>query len=145
MSRKKRSQAQTGKRLRCNRCGCHAPRDLASKAAENWSGKWESGRIALILCPLCQTPLENAAAEANDAELAVARAGGGKFLPDPVLCITGTLEDPGTVLYGRDHLQRISVAGQAENLALVQLPADTWCVPIVGGVMVYLPGQRTAR
>lgn len=95
--------------------------------------------------PAVPDPLENAAAEANDAELAVARAGGGKFLPDPVLCITGTLEDPGTVLYGRDHLQRISVAGQAENLALVQLPADTWCVPIVGGVMVYLPGQRTAR
>lgn len=142
MSRKKRPQARTGKRLRCNRCGCFAPRDLTSKAAENWTGKWEGGRLALILCPLCQTPLENAAAEANDAALAVAQADGGKFLPDPVLCITGTMEDPGTVLYGRDHLQRISAAGQAENVALVaQLPSDTRCVPIVGGVMVYLPGQ----
>lgn len=99
----------------------------------------------LIVCPPCQTPLENAAAEANDAELAVARADGGRFLPDPVLCITGTLEDPGTVLYGRNHLQRIRTAGQAENLGLVsRLPADTRCVPIVGGVMVYLPGQRAA-
>ncbi|MFE3995146.1 hypothetical protein ACFXPW_26125 [Streptomyces goshikiensis] len=100
--------------------------------------------MALILCPPCQTPLEHAAAEANDAELAVARADGGMFLPDPVLCITGTLEDPGTVLYGRDHLHRISAAGQAENLCLVQLSADTRCVPITGGVMVYLPGQKAS-
>jgi hypothetical protein len=54
------------------------------------------------------------------------------------------MEDPGTILYGRDHLQRISTAGQAENLCLVQLPADTRCVPITGGVMVYLPGQQAA-
>ncbi|WP_124270847.1 hypothetical protein [Streptomyces sp. ADI96-02] len=86
--------------------------------------------------------MENAAAEANDAELAVARADGGQFLPDPVLCITGTMEDPGSILYGRDHLQRISVAGEAENLGVVQLPPDTRCVPITGGVMVYLPGQQ---
>lgn len=101
MSRKKHSQARIGKRLRCNRCGYYAPKDLTTKAAENWSGKWEKGRLTLVLCPQCQTPLENAAAEANDAELAVARADGGPFLPDPVLCITGTLEDRGTVLYGR--------------------------------------------
>ncbi|WP_158712427.1 hypothetical protein [Streptomyces sp. NRRL F-5135] len=101
--------------------------------------------MALILCPQCQTPLENAAAEANDAELAVARAGGGTFLPDPVLCITGTMEDPGTILYGRDHLQRIRSGGQNETMCLVtQLPADTRCVPITGGVMVYLPGQQAA-
>uniref|UniRef100_UPI002F9169F2 hypothetical protein n=1 Tax=Streptomyces sp. NBC_01553 TaxID=2975877 RepID=UPI002F9169F2 len=72
-------------------------------------------------------------------------AGGGTFLADPVLCITGTLEDPGTVLYGRDHLQRISAAGQAESVRLVsQLPTETRCAPIPGGVMVYLPGQQTA-
>ncbi|MFJ1837928.1 hypothetical protein ACIOJ9_29165 [Streptomyces sp. NPDC088175] len=87
--------------------------------------------------------MENAAAEANGAELTVARADGGQFLPDPVLCITGTLEDPGTVLYGHEHLQRISEAG-AEYLGFVQLPADTRCVPIIGGVMVYLPGQQAA-
>ncbi|SCD44224.1 hypothetical protein GA0115253_1004730 [Streptomyces sp. Termitarium-T10T-6] len=146
MSRKKRAQAHAEKRLRCNRCGCYAPRDLTSKAAENWTGKWENGRLALILCPQCQTPLENAAAEANDAELAVARAGGGQFLPDPVLCITGTMDYPGTILYGRDHLQRIRVEGQAENLRLVaQLPADTRCEPITGGVMIYIPGQRVPQ
>ncbi|MFJ1782529.1 hypothetical protein ACIOKA_38120 [Streptomyces anulatus] len=138
---KKRPQVRIGKRLRCHRCGRYAPKDLTSKVAENWNGKWEGGRLALILCPQCQTPLENAAAEANNAEMAVARADGGQFLPDPVLCITGTLEDPGTILYGRDHLQRISAAGQAENLGVVQLPSDTRCEPIVGGVMVYLPGQ----
>ncbi|WP_405479783.1 hypothetical protein [Streptomyces anulatus] len=142
MSRKKRPQARIGKRLRCHRCGCYAPKNLTSKAAENWSGKWEAGRLTLILCPQCQTPLENAAAEANDAELAVARADGGQFLADPVLCITGTMEDPGAILYGRDHLQRISGAGQAENLGVVRLPADTRCVPIVGGVMVYVPAQQ---
>ncbi|MFJ2568995.1 hypothetical protein ACIOYT_01050 [Streptomyces halstedii] len=144
MSRKKRSHGQAGRRLRCHRCGCYAPKDLTSKAAENWSGKWEAGRLTHILCPPCQTPLENAAAEANDAELAVARADGGQFLPDPVLCITGTMEDPGTVLYGHNHLQRIRVAGQGENLGVVQLPADTRCVPIVGGVVVYLPSQHVA-
>ncbi len=145
MSRKKRPQTRIGKRLRCTRCGCYAPRDLTSKAASTWTGEWEGGRLALILCPQCQTPLENAAAEANDAELAVARAGGGTFLPDPVLCITGTMEDPGTILYGRDHLQRIRSGGQNETMCLVtQLPADTRCVPITGGVMVYLPGQQAA-
>ncbi|MFJ2154457.1 hypothetical protein ACIOHB_37680 [Streptomyces microflavus] len=145
MSGKKGSRVRTGKRLRCHRCGCYAPRDLTSRAAENWNGKWEDGRLALVLCPPCQTPLENAEAEANDAELAVARADGGQFLPDPVLCITGTLEDPGTVLYGRDHLQRISTVEQAEDLCLVpRLPADTRCVPIAGGVMLYLPSQQTA-
>ncbi|NYE44857.1 hypothetical protein [Streptomyces fulvorobeus] len=84
------------------------------------------------------------AAEVNGIEVAAGQADGGRYLPDPVLCITGTLEDPGTVLYGRDHLQRISVAGQAETVALVQLPADTRCVPITGGVMVYLPGSQRA-
>ncbi|MFE3150706.1 hypothetical protein ACFXJ6_29270 [Streptomyces sp. NPDC059218] len=81
----------------------------------------------------------------NEAELSVKLADGGTFLADPVLCITGTPEDPGTVLYGRDHLQRISAAGQAENVHLVsQLPTETRCAPIPGGVMVYLPGQRPA-
>ncbi|MFJ6709300.1 MULTISPECIES: hypothetical protein [unclassified Streptomyces] len=143
MSRKKkRPHIRIAKRYRCSRCGCFAPRDLTSKAAENWNGKWEGGHLVLILCPPCQTPLENAAAAANEAELTAGRADGGKFLPDPVLCITGTLEDPGAVLYGRDHLRRISAAEQAENLCLVdQLPADTRCVPITGGVMVYLPGR----
>ncbi|MFF8717182.1 hypothetical protein ACF07T_38005 [Streptomyces sp. NPDC015184] len=70
-------------------------KDLTSKAAENWSGKWEGGRLVLILCSLCQTPVEHAAAEANGAELTVGRVDGGKFLADPVLCITGTLEAPG--------------------------------------------------
>ncbi|MET9957458.1 hypothetical protein ABZ135_38725 [Streptomyces sp. NPDC006339] len=143
MSRKKRPQSRIAKRLRCSRCGCFAPRDLTSKAAENWSGKWVEGRLAVIVCPPCQTPLENAEAAANEAEVTVRRAEGGTFLPDPVLCITGTtLEDPGTVLYGRDHLQRIRARGQAENLGLVSdLPLDTRCVPIVGGVMIYPPGR----
>ncbi|MCX4902445.1 hypothetical protein OG571_46755 (plasmid) [Streptomyces sp. NBC_01369] len=143
MSRKKRQkrpQTRISTRLRCSRCRCFAPKDLTSKAAENWNGKWESGRLVLILCPACQTPLENAEAAVNEAGL---RA--GMFLADPVLCITGTLEDPGTVLYGRDHLQRISAAGQAENVHLVsQLPTETHCAPIPGGVMVYLPGQQPA-
>lgn len=64
MSRKKRHQA----RFRRTRCGCYAPRDLTSAAAENWNGQWEGGRLVLILCPQCQIPLDNAAAEANGAE-----------------------------------------------------------------------------
>uniref|UniRef100_UPI003F496C49 hypothetical protein n=1 Tax=Streptomyces sp. CA-136453 TaxID=3240050 RepID=UPI003F496C49 len=146
MSRKKRPQTRIANRLRCSRCGCYAPRDLTSQAAENWNVTWEGGRPALVLCPPCQSPLENAEAEANYAGLAVAQADGGRFLPDPVLCITGTLEDPGSILYGHNHLQRISTAGRAENLCLVdQLPADTRCVPIAGGVMVYLPGGTAPR
>ncbi|WP_331756979.1 hypothetical protein OHA38_44235 [Streptomyces sp. NBC_01732] len=148
MSRKKRQkrpQTRISTRLRCSRCRCFAPKDLTSKAAENWNGKWEQGRLVLILCPACQTPLENAEAAVNEAELSVKLADGGTFLADPVLCITGTLEDPGTVLYGRDHLQRIHAAGQAESVRLVsQLPTETRCAPIPGGVMVYLPGQQTA-
>jgi hypothetical protein len=143
MSRKKRPQIKT-RQLRCTRCGCSAPKDLTSQAAEGWTGNWESGRLALILCPLCQTPVEHAAAEANGAELRVGRADGGRFLPDPVLCITGTsMADPGTVLYGRDHIERIRATGQAEELVLVsRLPSGTRCVPIVGGVVVYPPAGQ---
>ncbi|MFD7499363.1 hypothetical protein ACFV8T_45265 [Streptomyces sp. NPDC059832] len=99
----------------------------------------------MILCPACQTPLENAEAAVNEAGLRAGTGDGGMFLANPVLCITGTLEDPGSVLYGRDHLQRINAAGQSENIHLVsQLPTGTRCAPIPGGVMVYLPGQQTA-
>ncbi|MFD8851548.1 hypothetical protein [Streptomyces sp. NPDC059604] len=147
MSRKKKRPASwPGKRVRCSRCGCFAPRDLTSKAAENWSGKWENGLLALILCPPCQTPLEVAATAANEAEVQAGAAEGGRFMPDPVLCITGTLDDPGTVLYGQDHLHRITAAGESENICLVsQLPTGTRCVPMVGGVMVYLPRQHAVR
>ncbi|MFJ3533812.1 hypothetical protein [Streptomyces sp. NPDC090132] len=144
MSRNCRPRGQTDPVLRCARCGACAPVDLTSSAAEGWTGTWEAGRLAQILCPLCQTPLEHAAAEANGAEVAVARAEGGTFLPDPVLCITGTMEDPGTVLYGRAHLQRISAAGRAEHLSVQELPDGARCVPVTGGVVVYLPGQRAA-
>lgn len=144
MSRNRRPQGQTDPDLRCARCGTYAPVDLTSSAAEGWTGTWEAGRLAQILCPLCQTPLEHAAAEANDAELAVARAEGGTFLPDPVVCITGTVEDPGTVLYGRAHLQRISATEQEEPVSVQELPGGARCVPVTGGVVVYLPGQRAA-
>ncbi|MFJ7004220.1 hypothetical protein ACIQWY_29945 [Streptomyces albidoflavus] len=141
MGRDKRQPTGRGRRrLRCHRCGCYAPKDLTSKAGENWSARWEGGRVALVLCPLCQTPAENAEAEANAAGLTVGGADGGQFLADPVLCITGTPENPGAILYGRAHLLRISAAGQAENLAVVsELPPGTRCVPMPGGVLIYPP------
>ncbi|WP_438297195.1 hypothetical protein [Streptomyces sp. HUAS TT7] len=132
-------------RLRCGRCKRPAP-DLTSKAAENWNGKWENGRLALVLCPPCQTSAESAEAEINAAGRNVGTADGGQFVPDPVLCLTGTMERPGTVLYGRDHIQRIVLTGQAVGLTLIEnLSADTRCVSMAGGVMIYLPRQRATQ
>ncbi|WP_371099167.1 hypothetical protein [Streptomyces sanglieri] len=74
------------------------------------------------------------------------RFGWEQLLPAQQWILENTLkltEDPGTVLYGHDHLQRISAAGQAENVRLVsQLPTETRCAPIPGGMMVYLPSQQ---
>ncbi|RSS53544.1 hypothetical protein EF912_18125 [Streptomyces sp. WAC07061] len=65
---------------------------------------------------------------------------GGRFAADPVLCLMGTRTAPGTVLYGRDHLQRIRLDGPVDGLAVVEeLPVGTRCVPTVGGVMIYPP------
>ncbi len=126
--------------LTCGRCGIPAPADLASDAAGDWSGRWEGGRLVLVLCPSCQTPVEAGAAEANAAEIAVMREDGGQFVPDPVVCLTGTLDRPGDILYGADHLKRVAGTGRAENLLLFEeLPAGTCCVPIVGGVMIHRP------
>jgi hypothetical protein len=51
----------------------------------------------------------------------------------------------GTVLYGHDHLKRIVLTGQAENLKFVQRPpTGTRCVAAVGGVMIFLPRQPAA-
>ncbi|WP_406156409.1 helicase associated domain-containing protein [Streptomyces sp. NBC_01005] len=74
------------------------------------------------------------------------RFGWEQLLPAQEWILENTLkltEDPGTVLYGHDHLQRMSAAGQAENVRLVsQLPTETRCAPIPGGMMAYLPGQQ---
>lgn len=126
--------------MRCERCRRPAPVDLRSKAAEGWNGKWEAGSLAFVLCPVCQTSAESAEAEINAAALTVGTEDGGKFMADPVLCLTGTLAEPGTVLYGHDHLQRIAQTGQAVELTLIeQMPPATRCVPMAGGVMVYPP------
>lgn len=128
-------------RLRCGRCGQYAPRDLRSKAAENWNGQWLNGELALVLCPSCQTSEEFTEAEVNAAELRAGGEDGGQFVADPVICMTGSMSD-GTVLYGHDHLKRVIQTGQAADLQVVHdLPSGTHCVPTVGGVMIYLPRQ----
>ncbi|WP_159012143.1 hypothetical protein [Streptomyces sp. NRRL F-5123] len=69
---------------------------------------------------------------------------GGRFVADPVICVTGTLADPGAVLYGEDHLRRVLTTGQAEELGLIEhLPPGTRCTPAVGGVLIH-PPQPTA-
>lgn len=126
--------------LRCGRCGDAAPQDLTSADAADWAARWQDGRLTEVTCPKCQTPLDAAEAEANGAQLRVAAEDGAHFVPDPVVCMTGTVDDPGTVLYGADHLRRIQRTGQAEHLAAVEhLPEDTRCVPSPGGVLIHLP------
>lgn len=128
--------------LKCGRCGRPAPPDLKSPAAADWSGQWTDGRLTLVICPDDQTPADSAEAEANAAELRVQRQDGGQFFADPVICMTGTMGQPGQILYGHDHLRRVLVSGKSEAIsALEDLPADTRCVPTVGGVMVHLPGS----
>lgn len=127
-------------RLECGRCGTRAPRDWSSAEAEDWSGRYEGGRLVLIVCPPCHTPVETAQAKLNAAAVTIGTEAGGRFAADPVLCLTGTRAVPGTVLYGRDHLQRIVLDGPVDGLAVVEeLPVGTRCVPTVGGVMIYPP------
>ncbi len=129
-------------RLKCARWGAPPPRDLRSEESADWSAQWEKGRLAWLICPGCQTPTDAAEAEANAAELRVARKAGGQFVADPVLCMTGTMDAPGTILYGEDHIQRVLLTGQAENLKAVEhLPQGTRCVPTVGGVLIHLPAK----
>ncbi len=126
--------------LRCGRCGNEAPGDLTSADAADWNVRWQAGCPSGVICPGCQTPADAAEAEANAAELRVAAEDGGRFFADPVICMTGTMADPGTILYGEDHLRRVFRTGQAENLgAIEQLPPGTRCVPTVGGVLIHPP------
>ncbi|MFD0354343.1 hypothetical protein ACFVHW_11475 [Streptomyces sp. NPDC127110] len=72
--------------------------------------------------------------------MTVGKEAGGRFAADPVVCLTGTRADPGTVLYGRDHLHRVRLDGPVDGLGVIEeLPAGTRCVPTVGGVMIYPP------
>jgi hypothetical protein len=124
--------------LSCGRCGARAPKDLTSAAAEDWSGKWERGRLALVLCPRCQTPADSAEAEVNAAMLRVNGQDGGRFEPDPVICMTGTTTEPGAILYGDDHLRRVLRTGRDEEIRVIQrLPEGTRCVAVVGGVVIH--------
>ncbi|MGW0121710.1 hypothetical protein [Streptomyces sp. NPDC003327] len=141
MGKKKREQ----RRLRCGRCGVWAPRDLTSKAAENWSGRCAGGQLVLVVCPRCQTTEEHTEAEVNAAEVRVGTADGGHFLADPVICTTGASVMDGVILYGHDHLNRIAATGQDLTVQLVSsLPPGTRCVATVGGVMIYPPREMAA-
>ncbi|MFI2612039.1 hypothetical protein [Kitasatospora sp. NPDC018619] len=112
--------------LTCGRCGTAAADDPAS--ADGWNARWASGRLAELICPSCQTPLDVAEAEVNDAELTVARQDGGTFVTDPVICMTGTAAQPGTILYGEAHLRRIARTGRAEPIPVIErLPEATRC------------------
>ncbi|MFJ2864018.1 hypothetical protein [Kitasatospora sp. NPDC087314] len=100
--------------------------------------RWQKGRPTGVICPGCQTPFDAAEAEANAAELRVAAEAGGQFVADPVICMTGTMTDPGSILYGEDHPHRVLRTGQAENLGAIEhLPLGTRCVPTVGGVLIH--------
>ncbi|MFF1788305.1 hypothetical protein ACFVX9_17830 [Kitasatospora sp. NPDC058243] len=126
--------------LACRRCGRPAPDDPTGTDGEGWNGQWTAGRLAGLICPGCQTPLDVAEAEANAAELAVGQADGGHFAADPVICMNGAMSDPGAILYGADHLRRIAQTGRAEPIAVIEhLPVGTECVPTVGGVMIHQP------
>lgn len=66
-------------RLACGRCGQRAPRDLTSEDAEDWSGRYEGGRLALVVCPSCHSPVETAEAELNAAAVMIEAEAGGRF------------------------------------------------------------------
>ncbi|MFJ6616692.1 hypothetical protein ACIQOW_03785 [Kitasatospora sp. NPDC091335] len=124
--------------LTCGRCGRTAPDNLTGADADGWNSRWEAGRMVELICPGCQNPLDAAEAEANDAELAVARQDGGQFVADPVICMTGTVTAPDVILYGEAHLRRIIQSGRAEPIPIIEhLPADTRCVPTAGGVIIH--------
>lgn len=116
-------------------------RAWVSQAGETWSTE----NVARTACPDCQTPVESVQAEANAAELRVRRESGGQFAADPVLCMTGTVGQPGEILYGTARSKRAHETGRTEGLSVVErLPAGTRCVPTVGGVTPYLPEPRAS-
>ncbi|MFD8146116.1 hypothetical protein [Streptomyces sp. NPDC059708] len=130
--------------LKCARCHTPAPPDWTAPDAADWSGKWEHGQLRFLVCPPCHTPTETAEAEINGAAVKVGMEEGGQFQADPVICLTGTRDAPGEVLYGRDHLRRIATRGTIEDLGIVErLPAGTRCVAAPGGVLIYRPQSCT--
>ncbi|MFD0354338.1 hypothetical protein ACFVHW_11450 [Streptomyces sp. NPDC127110] len=123
-------------RWECERCGTRAPGDWTSAAAEHWSGRYEGGRLALIVCPPYHSPVEVevevevavAEAELNAAAVTVGKDTGSRFAADPLVCLTGTWAEPRTVLYGRDPLDRIVLDGPVDWLGVVEeLLAGTRC------------------
>lgn len=106
--------------LTCGRCGNATRSELTGGDAGDWNVQFEDRHPARVICPGCQTSADAAEAEARAAELRVAADGGGRFVVDPVICMTGTMTDPGTILYGEEHLRRIARTGQAEHLQAVE-------------------------
>lgn len=87
--------------MRCERRGNGAPGDPTNPDAADWNGQWETGRLTRGIRPGCQTPPESAEAEATAAELRVPAEDGARFHADPVICMTGTMTNPGTILLPR--------------------------------------------
>lgn len=65
---------------RCSRCG---KRCRSFKAAEAWNVIVELGVITELICPGCQTPLENAEAAINEATTVYGVLGDGRLIGRP--------------------------------------------------------------
>ena len=70
--------------IKCSRCKRRL-RNLDTAAADGWNAVLELGIVTAILCPGCQTPLENLEAEVNDATTEITGTVGGRLVGRPKL------------------------------------------------------------
>lgn len=70
--------------LRCGRCRKRL-RNLHTVEANGWNAVVDMGIVTAVLCPSCQTPLENLEAAVNDATTEVVGTVGGRLVGRPKL------------------------------------------------------------
>lgn len=68
--------------IRCARCQRRL-RNLDTAGERGWNARLENGLVTAVLCPDCQTPLENAEAVINDATTEVLGTVGGRLVGRP--------------------------------------------------------------
>lgn len=65
--------------IRCSRCRRRL-RNLNLAKADGWNAVFDMGIVTEIICPGCQTPLENAEAAVHDAMTEIVGVVGGRLV-----------------------------------------------------------------
>lgn len=68
--------------IRCSRCRKRL-RNLDTAGDRGWNACLDNGIVTAVLCPDCQTPMENAEAVINDATTEILGTIGGRLVGRP--------------------------------------------------------------